>query len=114
MALGDGLARRGEAPRAVVLTGRHASLDALARVVYAARREGADPVAVYDYRGALPDTGASTVERLPRGPEPPRAGQARRDGHAHRRRPRGRRAPVPRAHRPRRAGVRGARRGREA
>jgi MerR family transcriptional regulator, light-induced transcriptional regulator len=51
-------------PRAVVLTGRHASLDALARVVYAARREGADPVAVYDYRGALPDTGASTVERL--------------------------------------------------
>jgi hypothetical protein len=52
------------APRAVVLTGRHASLDALARLVYAARREGADPVAVYDFRGALPDTGASTVERL--------------------------------------------------
>jgi MerR family transcriptional regulator, light-induced transcriptional regulator len=47
-----------------VLTGRHASLDALARVVYAARREGAESVAVYDYRGALPDTGASTVERL--------------------------------------------------
>ena len=56
------------APRAVVLTGRHASLDALARVVYAARRDGADPVAVYDYRGALPDTGASTVERLPAAP----------------------------------------------
>jgi MerR family transcriptional regulator, light-induced transcriptional regulator len=52
------------APRAVVLTGRHASLDALARVVYAARREGGEPVAVYDFRGALPDTGASTVERL--------------------------------------------------
>jgi MerR family transcriptional regulator, light-induced transcriptional regulator len=52
------------APRAVVLTGRHASLDALARLVYAARRERAVPVAVYDFRGALPDTGASTVERL--------------------------------------------------
>jgi len=50
-------------PRAVILTGRHASLDALARLVYAARREG-DPVAVFDYRGALPDSGASTVERL--------------------------------------------------
>jgi MerR family transcriptional regulator, light-induced transcriptional regulator len=52
------------APRAVVLTGRHASLDALARLVYAARREREAPVAVFDYRGALPETGASTVERL--------------------------------------------------
>jgi MerR family transcriptional regulator, light-induced transcriptional regulator len=50
-------------PRVVVLTGRHASLDALARLVYSARREGA-PVAVFDFRGALPETGASTVERL--------------------------------------------------
>jgi hypothetical protein len=47
-----------------VLTGRHASLDALARLVYAARREREAPVAVFDYRGALPETGASTVERL--------------------------------------------------
>src|SRR3954447_7397327 len=52
------------ASRAVVLTGRHASLDALARLVYAARREHGDAVAVYDFRGALPETGASTVERL--------------------------------------------------
>jgi DNA-binding transcriptional MerR regulator len=51
-------------PRAVVLTGRHASLDALARLVYLARRGAGDPVAVFDYRGALPDSGASTVERL--------------------------------------------------
>jgi DNA-binding transcriptional MerR regulator len=52
------------APRAVVLTGRHLSLDALARLVYAARREQGAQVAVYDFRGALPDSGASTVERL--------------------------------------------------
>jgi MerR family transcriptional regulator, light-induced transcriptional regulator len=51
-------------PRAVVLTGRHASLDALARLVYSARRDRDEPVAVFDYRGALPETGASTVERL--------------------------------------------------
>lgn len=50
-------------PRAVVLTGRRASLDALGRLVYAARRAGG-PIQVYDYRGALPDTGASTVQRL--------------------------------------------------
>jgi DNA-binding transcriptional MerR regulator len=51
-------------PRAIVLTGRHAPLDALARLVYAARREQGDAVAVFDFRGALPETGASTVERL--------------------------------------------------
>ena len=51
-------------PRAVILTGRRASLDALGRIVYAARRVGGDRVAVFDYRGALPETGASTVERL--------------------------------------------------
>jgi len=51
-------------PRAVILTGRRASLDALGRIVYAARRVGGDKVTVFDYRGALPDTGASTVERL--------------------------------------------------
>jgi hypothetical protein len=51
-------------PRAVVLTGRRASLDALGRLVFAARRAGGDRVRVFDYRGALPDTGASTVERL--------------------------------------------------
>ncbi len=51
-------------PRAVILTGRRASLDTLGRLVFAARRVGADRVMVFDYRGALPETGASTVERL--------------------------------------------------
>jgi hypothetical protein len=51
-------------PRAVVLTGRRASLDGLGRLVYAARRIGGDAVTVYDFRGALPSTGASTVPRL--------------------------------------------------
>ena len=51
-------------PSAVVLTGTRASLDALGRLVYAARRAGGD-VRVYDFRGALPETGASTVPRLP-------------------------------------------------
>jgi DNA-binding transcriptional MerR regulator len=51
-------------PAAVVLTGRTASLDALARLVYAARRHGAEGVTIFDYRGALPSTGATTVPRL--------------------------------------------------
>jgi MerR family transcriptional regulator, light-induced transcriptional regulator len=51
-------------PRAVVLTGRRASLDGLGRLVYAARRVGGDAVTVYDFRGALPTAGASTVPRL--------------------------------------------------
>ncbi len=51
-------------PRAVVLTGRRASLDTLGRLVFAARRFGGDAVRVFDFRGALPDTGASTVARL--------------------------------------------------
>ena len=54
-------------PRAVVLTGRRASMDSLGRLVYAARH-GETPVEVFDYRGALPDTGASTVARLGSGP----------------------------------------------
>jgi predicted DNA-binding transcriptional regulator AlpA len=51
------------APDALVLTGRRASMDTFGRLVYAARR-GPRPVEVFDYRGALPDTGASTVCRL--------------------------------------------------
>ena len=51
-------------PRAVILSGRRASLDALGRLVFAARRLGGDTVEVFDYRGALPETGASTVVRL--------------------------------------------------
>jgi hypothetical protein len=50
-------------PDALVLAGRRASLDALGRLVYAARASGR-AVEVFDYRGALPDTGASTVCRL--------------------------------------------------
>jgi DNA-binding transcriptional MerR regulator len=54
-------------PQAVVLTGTRASLDALGRLVYAARRAGGE-VRVYDFRGALGQTGASTVPRLPEKP----------------------------------------------
>ena len=57
-------ALRAVPPSAVVLIGRRASLDALGRLVFAARRSGGDRVGVYDFRGALPDTGATTVPRL--------------------------------------------------
>ncbi|WP_205696371.1 MerR family transcriptional regulator [Conexibacter sp. SYSU D00693] len=61
-----GRAVRALQPRAVVLTGSGASLDALARLVFAARRASADAdVAVLDFRGAVPAKGASLVERLP-------------------------------------------------
>jgi len=60
-------ALRAVAPSAVILTGRHASLDALGRLVFTSRRH-APGVQVCDFRGALPDTGASTVPRL--GDEP--------------------------------------------
>jgi DNA-binding transcriptional MerR regulator len=42
-------------PRALVLCGRGASLDTLARVVFAARRQAPGGVAVLDFRDALPD-----------------------------------------------------------
>ncbi len=50
-------------PRAVVLAGRGISLDALGRLVYSVRSVG-HRTAVFDFRGAVPDTGASTVVRL--------------------------------------------------
>ncbi|HEX2016950.1 MAG TPA: MerR family transcriptional regulator [Solirubrobacteraceae bacterium] len=50
-------------PRAMVLAGRRASLDSLGRLVFAARQSGGQ-VEVLDFRGALPETGASTVRRL--------------------------------------------------
>ncbi|HWX46229.1 MAG TPA: MerR family transcriptional regulator [Solirubrobacteraceae bacterium] len=59
-----GHALRALEPRALVLAGGHASLDALGRLVYAARQSAGGPLAVLDYRGALPNTGASTVTRL--------------------------------------------------
>jgi len=51
-------------PRAIVLTGHDASLDVLGRLVYTARQSTGDPVEIFDYRDALPDTGHSTVTRL--------------------------------------------------
>ena len=62
-----GRALRALEPSALVLAGRGASLDAVGRLVYAAR-SGGRRVEVFDYRGALPDTGASTVRKL--GAEP--------------------------------------------
>jgi MerR family transcriptional regulator, light-induced transcriptional regulator len=50
-------------PRAVVLAGRGISLDALGRLVYSVRSV-ARHAAIYDYRGAVPYTDASTVRRL--------------------------------------------------
>jgi MerR family transcriptional regulator, light-induced transcriptional regulator len=50
-------------PRAVVLAGRGISLDALGRLVYSVRSV-ANQAVIFDYRGAVPDTGASTVRRL--------------------------------------------------
>ena len=47
----------------MVLTGRRVSLDSIGRLVYAIRSVVRE-VAVFDYRGAVPDTGASTVFRL--------------------------------------------------
>lgn len=62
-----GRALRALEPNAVVLTGRGAALDAIGRLVYAVRSV-VQTVIVFDYRGAVPDTGASTVTRLGRSP----------------------------------------------
>jgi len=51
-------------PAGVVLAGRSADLDAIGRLVFAARRIGGDALAIYDFRGALPESGTSTVTRL--------------------------------------------------
>ncbi|MFI5004194.1 MAG: MerR family DNA-binding transcriptional regulator [Solirubrobacterales bacterium] len=64
-----GHALRALRPRAMVLAGGGASLDALGRLVYAARQSTGGALEVLDYRGALPDTGASTVTRLDDEPE---------------------------------------------
>jgi DNA-binding transcriptional MerR regulator len=58
-----GRALRALEPSAVVLTGRRVSLDSIGRLVYAIRSI-VHEVTVFDYRGAVPDTGASTVYRL--------------------------------------------------
>jgi DNA-binding transcriptional MerR regulator len=62
-----GRALRALEPRAVILTGRRVSLDSIGRLVYAVRSLVRE-VVVFDYRGAVPDTGASTVTRLGEAP----------------------------------------------
>jgi DNA-binding transcriptional MerR regulator len=62
-----GRAIRALKPRAIVLTGAAASLDTIGRLVYAVRST-AQGAMVLDYRGAVPDTGASTVLRLGQAP----------------------------------------------
>jgi DNA-binding transcriptional MerR regulator len=64
-----GHALRALRPQAMVLSGPGAPLDALGRLVYAARQSSEGRLEVLDYRGALPDTGASTVRRLADGPQ---------------------------------------------
>ncbi|HTA13736.1 MAG TPA: MerR family transcriptional regulator [Solirubrobacteraceae bacterium] len=65
-----GNALRAVRPRAMVLGGRSTSLEAIGRVVYATRQSAGElhELQVLDYRGALPETGASTVERIGPGP----------------------------------------------
>ncbi|HWE33544.1 MAG TPA: MerR family DNA-binding transcriptional regulator [Solirubrobacteraceae bacterium] len=58
-----GRALRALEPNAIVLTGRGVALDSIGRLVYAVRSV-VQQVVVFDYRGAVPDTGASTVTRL--------------------------------------------------
>jgi DNA-binding transcriptional MerR regulator len=60
-------AARALRPGAVILSGRRAPLDTVGRLVYAVR-SGGEGTTVFDFRGAVPDTGASTVVRL--GPTP--------------------------------------------
>jgi MerR family transcriptional regulator, light-induced transcriptional regulator len=62
-----GSALRALQPQAMVLAGRNSSLEAIGRLVYATRQSGGE-LQVLDYRGALPDTGASTVTRIGPGP----------------------------------------------
>lgn len=51
-------------PGVVIFSGRRQSLDAVGRVVYAARRAGGESVVILNFRGGLPDSGASTVTAL--------------------------------------------------
>lgn len=62
-----GSALRALGPQAMVLAGRNSSLEAIGRLVYATRQSSGE-LHVFDYRQALPDTGASTVERIGPGP----------------------------------------------
>lgn len=71
-----GNALRALTPQTLVLAGQGSTLDAIGRVVYAAR-QSISGLEVLDYRGALPETGASTVPRI--GPSPTDAVSALRE-----------------------------------
>jgi DNA-binding transcriptional MerR regulator len=58
-----GRALRALRPNALVLGAAGATLDTIGRLVYAVR-SAQDGIEVFDFGGALPDTGASTVRRL--------------------------------------------------
>ncbi len=62
-----GRALRALRPQGVVLSGSSASLELIGRLVYTIRRTVQD-VKVFDHRGAVPNTGASTVTRLGESP----------------------------------------------
>ena len=62
-----GRALRALSPRAIVLTGRAVPLETLGQIVYSVRSLSTGSE-VLDFRGAVPDTGASTIRRL--GDEP--------------------------------------------
>jgi hypothetical protein len=66
-----GRALRALSPRAVVLTGRAVPIETLGQIVYSVRSlsEGSE---MLDFRGAVPDTGASTIKRLGNEPTPAR------------------------------------------
>jgi DNA-binding transcriptional MerR regulator len=71
-----GSALRALQPSAVVLAGSGAELDTIGRLVYAARKSAGE-IDVLDFRGALPDSGASTVTRI--GPDAGEAADALRE-----------------------------------
>jgi MerR family transcriptional regulator, light-induced transcriptional regulator len=75
-----GNALRALRPHALVLAGAGTDLQAIGQLVYAARQT-CGQIEVYDYRDALPATGASTVTRL--GEQPIAAVQALLDELAH-------------------------------
>ncbi|MBV9311522.1 MAG: MerR family DNA-binding transcriptional regulator [Solirubrobacterales bacterium] len=58
-----GRALRALTPSGLVLAGQRASLEMIGRIVYAVRGVSGG-LLVFDFRGAVPDTGASTVFRL--------------------------------------------------
>jgi hypothetical protein len=58
-----GRALRALKPDAVILSGSNVALDTIGRLVYAVRSV-VQTATVFDYRSAVPDTGASTVCRL--------------------------------------------------